>query len=106
MRQRLYLDEDEPEYRSEGREPRGVAGPRGQFDRQDLDRGEREDRERDQSGRDRFDLDRDDSYRRDTDRRDLDRRDLDRRDVNAETWIAAISIGRTLIAGIWIGSSR
>jgi sporulation protein YlmC with PRC-barrel domain len=84
LRQRLYLDEDEPEFRSEGREPRGVAGPRGQFDRQDLDRGERQDRERDQSGRDRFDLDRDDSYRRDTDRRDLDRRDLDRRDFDRQ----------------------
>ncbi len=82
LRQRRYLDEDEPEYRSEGREPRGVAGPRGQFDRQDLDRGERQDRERDQLGRDRFDLDRDDSYRRDLDRRDFDRRDMDRRDFD------------------------
>jgi sporulation protein YlmC with PRC-barrel domain len=82
LRQRRYLDEDEPEYRSEGRQPRGVDGPRGQFDRQDLDRGERQDRERDQLGRDRFDLDRDDSYRRDMDRRDFDRRDMDRRDFD------------------------
>jgi sporulation protein YlmC with PRC-barrel domain len=82
LRQRRYLDEDEPEYRPEGRQPRGVDGPRGQFDRQDLDRGERQDRERDQLGRDRFDLDRDDSYRRDMDRRDMDRRDMDRRDMD------------------------
>jgi len=82
LRQRRYLDEDEPEYIPEGREPRGVDGPRGQFDRQDLDRGERQDRERDQSGRDRFDLDRDDSYRRDLDRRDMDRRDFDRQDFD------------------------
>ena len=82
LRQRRYLDEDEPEYRPEGRQPRGVDGPRGQFDRQDLDRGERQDRERDQSGRDRFDLDRDDSYRRDMDRRDFDRQDFDRRDMD------------------------
>lgn len=82
LRQRRYLDEDEPEYRPEGRQPRGVDGPRGQFDRQDLDRGERQDRERDQLGRDRFDLDRDDSYRRDMDRRDFDRQDFDRRDMD------------------------
>jgi sporulation protein YlmC with PRC-barrel domain len=82
LRQRRYLDEDEPEYRPEDRQPRGVDGPRGQFDRQDLDRGEREDRERDQFGRDRFDLDRDDSYRRDLDRRDLDRRDMDQPNRN------------------------
>jgi sporulation protein YlmC with PRC-barrel domain len=82
LRQRRYLDEDEPEFRPEDREPRGADGPRGQFDRQDLDRGELQDRERDQSGRDRFDLDRDDSYRRDMDRRDLDRRDFDRRDMD------------------------
>jgi sporulation protein YlmC with PRC-barrel domain len=82
LRQRRYLDEDEPEYRSEGRQPRGVDGPRGQFDRQDLDRSERQDRERDQSGRDRFDLDRDDSYRRDMDRRDMDQQDFDRRDLD------------------------
>jgi sporulation protein YlmC with PRC-barrel domain len=82
LRQRRYLDEDEPEYRPEGRQPRGVDGPRDQFDRQDLDRGERQDRERDQLGRDRFDLDRDDSYRRDMDRRDFDRRDMDRRDFD------------------------
>ena len=82
LRQRRYLDEDEPEYRPEGRQPRGVDGPRGQFDRQDLDRGERQDRQRDQLGRDRFDLDRDDSYRRDMDRRDFDRRDIDRRDFD------------------------
>lgn len=62
LRQRRYLDEDEPDYRPEGREPRGAAGPRGQFDRQDLDR--------------------DDSYRRDLDRRDFDRRDMDRRDMD------------------------
>ncbi len=82
LRQRRYLDEDEPEYRPEGRQPRGVDGPRGQFDRQDLDRSERQDRERDQSGRDRFDLDRDDSYRRDMDRRDMDQQDFDRRDLD------------------------
>ena len=83
LRQRRYLDEDEPEYRPEDRAPRGVDGPRGQLDRpnlerRDLNRDEREDRDRDQLGRDRFDFDRDDSYRRDLDRRDLDRRDLDR----------------------------
>ena len=77
LRQRRYLDEDEPEFRSEDREPRGLDSPR-----RDLDRGEREDRDRDQLGRDRFDLDRDDSYRRDLDRRDLDRRDLDRQDFD------------------------
>ena len=83
LRQRRYLDEDEPEFRPEDREPRGAdSPPRRQLDRQDLDRGEREDRDRDQLGRDRFDLDRDDSYRRDLDRRDLDRRDLDRQDFD------------------------
>jgi sporulation protein YlmC with PRC-barrel domain len=83
LRQRRYLDEDEPEFRSEDRDPRGLdSPPRRQLDRQDLDRGEREDRDRDQLGRDRFDLDRDDSYRRDLDRRDLDRRDLDRQDFD------------------------
>jgi sporulation protein YlmC with PRC-barrel domain len=92
LRQRRYLDEDEPEYRPEDREPRGAAGPWGQFDRpnldrRDFDRGEREDRERDQLGRDRFDLDRSDSYRRDLDRRDMDRGeparpDLDRRNLD------------------------
>jgi sporulation protein YlmC with PRC-barrel domain/uncharacterized protein YjbI with pentapeptide repeats len=82
LRQRRYLDEDEPEYRPDGRQPRGVDGPRGQLDRQDLDRDEREDRERDQLGRDRQDLVRDDSYRRDLDRRDMDRRDMDRPNLN------------------------
>ena len=87
LRQRRYLDEDEPEFRSEDREPRGSAGPRGQFDRpnlerRDFDRGEREDRERDQLGRDRFDLDRDDSYRRDLDRGEPARPDLDRGNLN------------------------
>lgn len=70
LRQRRYLDEDEPEYRPEDRETRGADSPRRQLDRQDLDRGEREDR------------DRDDSYRRDLDRRDLDRRDFDRQDFD------------------------
>ena len=87
LRQRRYLDEDEPEFRSEDREPRGSAGPLGQFDRpnlerRDFDRGEREDRERDQLGRDRFDLDRDDSYRRDLDRGEPARPDLDRGNLN------------------------
>jgi sporulation protein YlmC with PRC-barrel domain len=77
LRQRRYLDEDEPEFRPEDREPRGLDSPR-----RDLDRGEREDRDRDQLGRDRFDLDRDDSYRRDLDRRDLDRQDFDRQDFD------------------------
>jgi sporulation protein YlmC with PRC-barrel domain len=77
LRQRRYLDEDEPEFRPEDREPRGLVNPR-----RDLNRGEREDRDRDQLGRDRFDFDRDDSYRRDLDRRDLDRQDFDRRDLD------------------------
>jgi sporulation protein YlmC with PRC-barrel domain len=75
LRQRRYLDEDEPEFRSEDREPRGLDSPR-----RDLDRGEREDRDRDQLGRDRFDLDRDDSYHRDLDRGERERPDLVRRD--------------------------
>jgi sporulation protein YlmC with PRC-barrel domain len=77
LRQRRYLDEDEPEFRPEDREPRGLDNPR-----RDLNRGEQEDRDRDQLGRDRQDLDRDDSYRRDLDRRDLDRRDMDRPELD------------------------